>query len=170
MKYQIIPLADHPAHAAGVAERIYQLWGRLIVEDTGMSAAEFTEVIRSRAVHDRVPMTLIALAGDELVGAVSLKEHERTTAENLSPWIGGLLVDDPWRGKGLGKALLAAAEATAVRLGYSSLYLSCEPDVEYFYERSGWVLVHRTLSCADEVALMTKHLSGPLPEVHSGEY
>lgn len=168
MEYQIIPLADHPAHAAGVAERTYRLWGRLIAEDTGVSASEFTEVIRSRAVIHRVPLTLIALAGDELVGAVSLKKDEPTTAENLSPWIGGLLVDEFWRGKGLGRALLAAAEATAVRLGYSTLYLSCEPDVEHFYERSGWALVRRTHSCGDEVALMKKRLTGLLPETSSG--
>ncbi|MFC5462667.1 GNAT family N-acetyltransferase [Massilia niabensis] len=168
MEYHITSLADHPAHAAGVAERIYRLWGRLIHADTGMSASDFTEVIRSRAVTHRVPLTLIALAGDELVGTVSLKEDEPTTAENLSPWIGGLLVDDSWRGKGLGQALLAAAEAAAARLGYASLYLSCEPDVEHFYGRSGWALVRRTHSCGDEVALMTKRLTGRVPEASSG--
>lgn len=158
MEYHIIPLADRPAHAAGVAARAWQLWGRLIADDTGMSADEFTDVIRSRAVRDRVPLTLIALAGDALVGTVSLKAHEASTAAGLSPWIGGLLVDDAWRGKGLGNALLAAAEAAAVRLGHASLYLSCEPDLEQFYTRAGWTLVRRTLSCGDDVALMEKRL------------
>ena len=159
MEYQIIPLADNPAHAPGVAERTYQLWGHLIYEDTGMSASEFAEVIRSRAVRHHVPLTLIALAGDDLIGTVSLKEHEATTDEKLSPWIGGLLVDETWRGKGLGTALLAEAEATAVALGYSSLYLSCEADVEHFYQHLGWTLMRRTLSCGDEVALMKKRLT-----------
>lgn len=159
MEYQISLLADNPEHAAGVAERTYQLLGRLISEDTGMSASEFSDIIRSRAVNDSVPLTLIALAGDKLVGTVSLKQDEATTAANLSPWIGGLLVDEAWRAKGLGTVLLTEAEFTAARLGYSWLYLSCEPDVEHFYERQGWTLMQRTLSCGDEVALMKKRLA-----------
>ena len=158
-EYRIVLLADRPEHAAGVAERIYQLWGRLIAADTGMSASAYTEVIRRRAVTDRVPLTLIALAGDALVGAVSLKQDEASTAADLSPWIGGLLVDEALRGKGLGRALLAKAEATAAGLGYSWLYLSCVPDMQHFYERQGWVLMQRTLSFGDEVALMKKGLS-----------
>jgi len=158
MNYRILPLAHSPEHAAGVAERIYALWGRLIREDTGMSVVEFTEVIRSRAVTDRVPLTLIALAGDDLVGMVSLKQHEDTTAPGLSPWISGLLVDDALRGKGLGAALLGEAEAMAATLGYPELYLSCEPHVEHFYARSGWTLIRRTLSCGNDVALMKKRL------------
>lgn len=159
MHVQIFPLADYPEHAAGVAERTYRLWGHLIHEDTGMSAAEFVEVLRSRAVTDRVPLTLIALAGDELVGAVSLKQREDTTDATLSPWIGGLLVDEAWRGKGVGAALLKEAEATAAKLGYPTLYLSCEPKVEHFYAQLGWNLMLRKLSCGDEVALMNKRLA-----------
>lgn len=158
MHARILPLADHPEHAAGVAERIYQLWGRLIHDDTGMSATEFTEVIRGRAVTDRVPLTLIALAGDELVGTVSLKREEASTAAELSPWIGGLLVDPAWRGKRLGAALLREAESMAARLGYAALYLSCEPAVEHFYVQQGWHVMLRTRSCGDDVALMTKRL------------
>ena len=159
MDVKILPLASCPDYSAAVAERTYRLWGRLIHEDTGMSATEFGKVIEGRAVTDRVPLTLIALAGEALVGTVSLKQYEATTDAGLSPWIGGLLVDDAWRGKGLGAALLAQAEATAAALGYPVLYLSCEPDIEHFYEKLGWELMQRKLSCGDEVALMKKRLS-----------
>lgn len=158
MAYQITALASHPEHAEGVAARTYQLWGHLIHEDTGMSAAEFTEVVRSRAVTDSVPLTLIALEGGALVGSVSLKKAEASTAAELTPWIGGLLVDEALRGRGLGKALLAEAEVAAARLGYPWLYLSCEPHVEPFYERLGWTLLRRATSCGDEVAIMRKEL------------
>ncbi len=158
MDVTILPLASHPGYSAAVAERTYRLWGRLIHEDTGMSATEFARVIADRAVTDRVPLTLIALAGEALVGTVSLKQHEASTNADLSPWIGGLLVDEAWRGKGLGAALLAQAEAAAARLGYPVLYLSCEPDVEHFYEQLGWELMQRQLSCGDQVALMKKRL------------
>lgn len=159
MVYQITALANHPEHAEGVAAQTYQLWGHLIREDTGMSATEFTEVVRSRAVTDKVPLTLIALDGAQLIGSVSLKKEEASTAPDLTPWIGGLLVDEAQRGQGLGKALLAEAEIAAARLGYSSLYLSCEPHVQAFYERAGWTLLRHTVSCNDEVALMRKALT-----------
>lgn len=156
--FRITALANHPEHVEGVAARTYQLWGHLIREDTGMSAVEFTEVVRSRAVTDSVPLTLIALEGNALVGSVSLKKHEASTAADLTPWIGGLLVDEAMRGRGLGKALLAEAEVAAARLGYRWLYLSCEAHVEPFYERLGWSLLRRAISCGDEVALMRKAL------------
>lgn len=159
MEYEIVPLAKYPEHAAGVAERTYGLWGRLIYEDTGMSLREFTDVIRSRAVEDRVPLALVALAGGRLIGTVSLKEQEATTAEGLTLWIGGLLVDEAWRGRGIGAALLTGAEAAAARLGYPWLHLSCEPDVEDFYARTGWELLLRTTSCGDEVAVMRKRVA-----------
>jgi len=159
MAYQILPLARCPEHAEGVAERTYKLWGHLIYEDTGMSLLEFTDVIRARAVEDRVPLTLIALVEDKLIGTVSLKEREDTTAESLSPWIGGLLVDEAWRGKGIGAALLTGAEAAATRLGSPWLHLSCEPEVEHFYVQAGWELMVRTTSCGDEVAVMRKRLA-----------
>lgn len=160
--YHITALANHPEHVEGVAARIYQLWGHLIREDTGMSAAQFTEVVRGRAVTDSVPLTLIALEGNVLVGCVSLKKNEASTDADLTPWIGGLLVDEAMRGRGLGKALLAEAEAAAARLGYSWLYLSCEPHVQAFYEGSGWSLLRNAISCGDEVAIMRKGLDVPL--------
>ena len=159
MEYQILPLARCPEHAEGVAERIYKLWGHLIHADTGMSLLEFTGVIRGRAVEDRVPLTLIALVDDKLIGTVSLKEREDTTAEGISPWVGGLVVDHGWRAKGIGAALLARAEAAASRLGFPCLYLSCEPKVEHFYAQAGWEIMVRTTSCGDEVAVMRKRLA-----------
>lgn len=159
MEYLIVPLARSPEHAQGVAQRTYALWGRLIYEDTGMSVSEFTDVIRSRAVEDRVPLTLVALAGDKLIGTVSLKEREASTLANVSPWIGGLLVDEAWRGKGIGAALLTGAEAAAAKLGCPWLHLSCEPDLEQFYTQAGWELFTRTVSCGDQVAVMRKRLA-----------
>ena len=159
MEYQIFPLASYPHYSGAVAERTYRLWGRLIYEDTGMSASDFIQVVQSRAVTDRIPLTLIALAGDELAGMVSLKQHEAITDAALSPWIGGLLVEDAWRGKGLGAALLAQAEAAAIGLGHPVLYLSCEADVEHFYARLGWECMARKQSCGDEVAVMKKRLA-----------
>lgn len=160
--HQVTALAKHPEHIEGVAERTYRLWGHLIREDTGMTAVEYIEVVRSRAVTDSVPLTLIALEGDALVGSVSLKKHEASSAPDLTPWIGGLLVDEAMRGKGLGKALLVEAEAAAARLGYPWLYLSCERHVEPFYERLGWTLLKRAISCGDEVAIMKKKLDTQL--------
>lgn len=159
MTYQVNALALHPEHIEGVAERTYQLWGHLIREDTGMSATEYVEVVRGRAVTDSVPLTLVALEGDKLVGSVSLKKHEASSAADLTPWIGGLLVDEAMRGKGLGKALMEEAEKAAARLGYPCLYLSCESHVEPFYERLGWTLLKRAISCGDEVAIMKKKLA-----------
>jgi GNAT superfamily N-acetyltransferase len=116
-------------------------------------------VVRSRAVRDRIPLTLLALTDGELVGQVSIKIEEPYVIEGLSPWIGGLLVKDNWRGRGTGKALLSEVERVAAELEVEVMYLTCEADAEPFYERMGWRVLERTVSLGDEVAVMYKNLA-----------
>lgn len=150
-------LADQPHYADEVADGTWRLWGYLLEAD-GIDDETFRDMVRSRAVKDRLPLTLVASDAGKLAGAISLKLEEPGTMPGLSPWIGGLFVNQAWRGRGLGRELLVQAELAAAALGVQTLYLSCEAHNEAFYARLGWRVRDRVMSCGDQVALMEKLL------------
>ena len=56
-------------------------------------------------------------------------------------YLGGLVVGEVWRGKGVGKLLLAAAEAWTLKRGYTRLRFSSRVvrrRAHKFYEREGY--------------------------------
>ncbi len=74
---------------------------------------------------DRLPICLVALGpGGAPLGTVSLKLESLPSHRHLSPWIAALLVEPGMRGRGVGTALIEAAEAQASRLGFECLYLA----------------------------------------------
>lgn len=153
----VVYLADYPEFADEVARRAFAVWERLYAE-VGIDLPGLIALHRARAVKDRMPFTLIALHEGELVGAVGVKAEEASTRAGLSPWLAGLLVREDWRGHGVGRALVSAAERVAAGFGVATLYLSCELDNVAFYEKSGWRVRERLVSLGDEVAVMEKAL------------
>ena len=151
-------LADHPHHAETIARWVFEEWGSLRPD---LTLAKVTADFRDRAVKDRIPLALIAIQGDEVIGCMNLKESEELTLPGLSPWIGAVYVRPDRRGMGIGAELIRAAEAVARSLGVSMLYLSAT-DAEGFYERLGWKVHARCLSQGEEVAVMVRQLVTPL--------
>src|SRR5437588_10920868 len=78
---------------------------------------------QERMNSDRLPLTLVAVHGGELVGMVSLKYHDMDTRPDLDPWLGGLLVLPEWRNQGVGTILMHRAIEEARRLKVPRLYL-----------------------------------------------
>lgn len=149
-------LADFPHHAETIAGWVFDAWGYLRPELTLAGArAEF----EARAVKDRIPLALIAVDGEEVVGCLNIKEHEDMTRSGLSPWLGAVYVREDQRGRGIGLRLVRAAEDVARALGVSALYLSAT-EAESFYARQGWTVLERCLSQGEAVAVMVKCLGG----------
>ena len=98
---------------------------------------------RERMSTDRLPLTLVALQGGELVGMVSLKFHDMDTRPDLDPWLGGLLVLSEWRNRGIGTMLTHRATEEAQRLNVPQLYLWTH-SAEGLYQKLGWQVVERT--------------------------
>lgn len=88
---------------------------------------------------------LVAAAGGEVRGMVSLQVVISTAEGGPVAWLEDLVVTAEHRGRGLGARLLAAAEAWARRRGLSRLQLVAEeanvPALE-FYRRHGWQGTH----------------------------
>src|SRR5271165_4817918 len=85
---------------------------------------------------------LVARAGDALppVGGVGLRTVAPRTGQVRRLW-----VDPAWRGRGVGRALMAALEVAARDLGHTDLQLSTgnrQPEAVALYEATGWERLH----------------------------
>jgi GNAT superfamily N-acetyltransferase len=114
---------------------------------------------RDRMNTDRLPLTLVALHREKLVGMVSLKFHDMDTRPDLDPWLGGLLVLPEWRNRGVGTLLVHRATDEARRLYVHRLYLWTH-SAEKLYDKLGWQVLERTDYFGKEAVVMEIDLSG----------
>ena len=132
MEFQIDHLMDHPEHTRLVAEWIYrEFWqGR-----DRYSADDLEGLLRQATDRERIPLSLIAVAGGRPVGTVNLIDNDDPTRPQLHPWLAALLVIPEYRGRGIGAALVRALLGEAKRLGYEEVFLGA--DIPAFYSRLG---------------------------------
>ena len=95
------------------------------------------------AAYLRRPDTEAIVAEDEgeVVGFVDVEYRRRLNFLSPQAWIADLVVDERSRGRGVGRALLAAAEERARTAGCFSISLESanwRSDSHAFYERVGW--------------------------------
>ena len=84
---------------------------------------------------------LVAQREEKILGMASLQPHISTAFGCQDLVLEDLVVGSPYRGKGLGHALLQAAEAKAKEMGFQRLRLAADLFNEralLFYERYGW--------------------------------
>jgi len=91
----------------------------------------------------RAPDYQLLVAEDEhgeVVGTVSVHGHHTLESPSLAE-VDGLVVDERRRRSGIGRALMRAAEAWAVRQGYTELFLRTNvtrTDTHRFYRGIGY--------------------------------
>lgn len=92
----------------------------------------------------QIPKTLVALREGELMGCVSLvsysyrpRARQALVANDDSVWLSNLFVQEAYRRRGIGTALVQGACAYARQLGLVDLWLSAS-DFTDFYLARGW--------------------------------
>ena len=111
------------------------------VVNTG-SKMTFEEVCKYFAsTHsERFPITLIAIEGNECIGAISIFENDLKNREMYKPWLASLYTKPEHRGLGVGQKLITETLSVVKRLGYKELYLRTENASDYYRNR-GWSFV-----------------------------
>jgi N-acetylglutamate synthase-like GNAT family acetyltransferase len=79
--------------------------------------------------------------------------------QQLTPWMASVFVAPAWRGRGVGRELVAFAEQLAGDLGVPQLYLLTGGQAEY-YRRFGWSVVDVPPVPSRPVTIMAKRLAG----------
>jgi predicted N-acetyltransferase YhbS len=131
-------LLDHPEHLETVSSWIYEEF----IGKSSVNYEEIKEFFRNR-FYDKLPITLIALKGNQCLGTVSLFEGDLDTRSDLKPWLAALYVDKNYRSQGIGAELMISVINTAKELGYNTIYLRTEHTSEY-YKKRRWEFVCKT--------------------------
>lgn len=147
-------LADHPEHVPVLAEWFHAEWGHTVAWGT---VPGFAEKLRTHLNRDALPLALVALEGAAPVGTASLRAAEMASRPELTPWLGGMYVREDTRGRGVGAALVRAAEDRARALGFREMYLFAT-DREAFYRALGWSALGPAVHHGERVVLMRTEL------------
>jgi len=106
---------------------------------------------------DRLEVSLVARVGGALAGTVLLVRDELDAAHDVTPWLAGLVVDPAFRARGIGTALVRAAEAHGCAQGVEILHLYTW-EARRFYALLGWRAVERFEADGEPMMLMSRRL------------
>jgi len=144
-------LVDYPDALSILAEWQHREWGHIRAGDTVEKRRARLEGYSNR---DRIPLTVVALEGSEVLGSASLVSHDMETRMELTPWLAGVYVAEQYRRKGIGAQLVRRIMDEAGKLDVSLLYLYTVHS-EKFYAALGWTLLERTNYREQKVVIMT---------------
>lgn len=132
VKFTVHHLFEVPQQCQAVARLIHEEFWTGVPGATVQSMADRLQQADSA---ERVPLCLVALHGDEPIGTVNLVHSDDDDHADWSPWLAGMVVAQPWRGQGVGSALVRALLGQARRLGIARVYFGT--DGPGFYTRLG---------------------------------
>jgi putative hydrolase of the HAD superfamily len=130
-------LADHPEFIGTLVSWSVEQWRFVLPEDT---TAIRTAKFQAHLNRDVLPIAWIAHSEDEVFGMAALRAYDLEGREDLTPWLGGVLVGPPFRRRGIGTALCRVVEDKAYALGVRTLYLFTL-DRQAWYVTSGWSII-----------------------------
>lgn len=143
-------LGDHPEAVTTLAEWQHAEWGHIRPDDTTEKRATR---LRGWSNRDRIPLTVVALQDNEVLGSASLIEHDMETRIELTPWLAGVFVGEAYRRRGIGAELVRSIMEEARKLNVPLLYLYTVHS-EKFYAALGWKLMERTSYREQKVVIM----------------
>ena len=153
---EISYLADRPEFIEIMAPWICNHWQPIVAEETLESRIA---KLRMHLNRDKLPIALVAHSGAKVYGTAALRVHDLPGREDLTPWLGGVFVGTPFRGKGIGTRLCAAVEEKAKSLfPRAPLYLFTL-DKQAWYQNMGWTFLETCNWCERDGAIMVKTLA-----------
>jgi GNAT superfamily N-acetyltransferase len=143
-------LSDHPEAVPTLAAWFAREWGD---GSPATTQAAIAERLATKAGPPELPITLVALLESEPVATATLKFREIDWAPEADYWLGSVYVRDDLRGRGFGRAIIAAAQAAAADAGHAPLHLY-SPAKAALYRRLGWEPVGETVANGKQATVL----------------
>ncbi len=120
-------------YAALIADRMYDWWGKA----EGYSREAVRAHIERGFNEDRLPMTFGMFLNGRLIGMYQFTYSDLFPRPDLYPWLANLFIDARFRGRGLGRKLIASVRGNALKyLEHDELFLFTAHTG--LYEKYGW--------------------------------
>ncbi|MCF6807158.1 GNAT family N-acetyltransferase [Thiotrichales bacterium 19S9-12] len=144
-------LKNHPESIPKLAKIWHESLGKLYFPDTPMSKIEFWF---HEWLNDSIPLAHIAICNNEYIGSCSLQYYDGIR-EDLTPWLGDLVIDPNYRNQGIAKKLIDATKHKAKSLGFNTLYLfTLDQTIHQYYESLGWQIISKDQYLNQPVTVM----------------
>lgn len=152
---EIRHLGDCPKVIPQIAGWLFDEWGRFV---PGASVERGVARLGERIHKDRIPLTLVAMDGEAVIGTVSVIDCDMETRPDLSPWLASLFVAPEHRRLGIGSALMEAAVQETKRLGTETLFLFTNTS-EALYVKRGWEKMDACNYGSRDVVIMKRSIA-----------
>jgi GNAT superfamily N-acetyltransferase len=148
-------LADRAESIPTIAEWYFAEWGHI----TNLSVAAIAASMRNALNRDNIPLLVLAVEDDEILGVAELKYREMSIYPDKQHWLGGVFVPPAHRGNGIASRLTNQIAEIAGSLGVRTLHLQTEKLNGGLYARLGWTAYEQVNYRGLDVLVMEKHLS-----------
>lgn len=148
-------LADHPEAIRPLTVAFAREWPEYYGDfDPKALRADF----ESRLNRDALPIALVVMEKNEVVGTATLGGPSIEGFGELQPWINGLWVDRRCRRRGIGRALMDAIEEQAKKLGHETIYAGTDRAVAAF-DAWGWEKLDEVKHQGQDVTVLRRRLN-----------
>ena len=149
-------LADRPEAVPQIARWWFDQWGH---HRPGDSVEALTSRVLDLLHPDRLPIQIVAILEDRIVGVAALKLHELF---DLYPekdfWLGSVYVAPEFRGRGIASALSMKIVEIAKSRGIHSLHLQTISLDGGLYAKLGWKKLEQINHNGYDTLVMVKQL------------
>ena len=152
-------LADRPGAVPLVAEWYFGEWGYLNPASTPEKVAAKLLASMNR---DAIPLVVLAVMGDEVIGSAELKYREMTIYPEKEHWLGGVFVVPEHRGRGVAARLIDAVVNSARILGVDVLHIQTKRLDGGLYLKLGWQRTEQICYRGLDVLVMQRELCPPV--------
>lgn len=139
---QAINLCLVPQYYDDVFNSIYTEWGK-------NNPNYWKSWIKSSMNPNGIPSTYVVVDNEQYLGTFSFWNCDLQSRQDLSPWLGGIVVDLSYRGKGIGLFIQEQAKQILLKNGIKKAYLFTE--LVGFYEKTGWSFVEEIFDEDDNI-------------------
>lgn|SRR3990167_7401088 len=126
-------------HIPELAALWFNELGKISVPNASIKRA--IETYQKHTQIDTLPMTYVGISNGTPIAMVSLRHHDGIR-EDLTPWLGSLIVHPDYRRQGIGEKLIHIVKLQVKIMQYKRLYLfAIDPSLTTWYSKLGFKMI-----------------------------